>query len=131
MSNKFKLSLGLGGPSIIMIFVILCLTALGTLSLLTANSDWKLTNKYEQFVTSYYKADNKVEEWLADVDYTLKTGEQPESDTFTASVSPYQKIVVKIKINGTKYEVISQKLITTNQWKYEEDQNEFNDIILD
>ena len=36
---------GLGIPTILMIFIILCLTSLGVLSLTSANSDSKLTDK--------------------------------------------------------------------------------------
>lgn len=45
MDKKLKMSVGIGGPSIIMIFVVLSLTTLSALSLMTANSDWKLTKE--------------------------------------------------------------------------------------
>lgn len=129
MDKKLKMSLGLGGPSIIMIFVILCLTTLGVLSLTTANADWKLTTKNANFLTSYYDADSAVEAWLADVDATLKSGKKLDSNTLSIPVSSLQDLVVVIKVNGTNYKVISQKLVPNSQWNYEEYQNKFSDIL--
>lgn len=131
MNQKLKMSLGIGGPSIIMIFVILCLTTLGTLSLVTANADWKLTKKNSAFLTSYYKADCAAEAWLAEVDASLKEGKQPSTNTFSTPVSPLQDLVVTIQIQNTDYQVLSQKLVTNNQWNYEEYKNEFSDLILE
>lgn len=130
MDKKLKMSLGLGGPSIIMIFVILCLTTLGILSLTTANADWKLTTKNANFLTSYYDADSEVETWLADVDATLKSGKKLDSNTLSIPVSSLQDLVVVIEVNGTNYKVVSQKLVPNNQWNYEEYQNKFSDILL-
>ena len=71
MKNKFKMSIGIGGPTIVMIFVVISLTTLGTLSLVTANSDLKLAEKTYESATNFYTADSKCEEQLANVDSVL------------------------------------------------------------
>ena len=71
MRNKFKMSIGIGGPTIVMIFVVISLTTLGTLSLVTANSDLKLAEKTYESATNFYTADSKCEEMLANIDSVL------------------------------------------------------------
>ena len=71
MKNKFKMSIGIGGPTIVMIFVVISLTTLGTLSLVTANSDLKLAEKTYTSAVNFYKADSKCEEMLANIDSIL------------------------------------------------------------
>ena len=71
MKNKFKMSIGIGGPTIVMIFVVISLTTLGTLSLVTANSDLNLAEKTYASATNYYMADAKCEEMLSNIDSVL------------------------------------------------------------
>lgn len=71
MKSKLRMGVSTGGPTIIVIFVILCLATLGTLSLVTANADLRLTEKTAAYATDYYRADSLCEEFLADVDTIL------------------------------------------------------------
>ncbi len=131
MERKFKMGVGIGGPSIIMIFVILCLATLGALSLTTANADWKLTEKAADAVTAYYSADSKAEEALASMDADLKAGNPPEADSFTFPVSKTQDLIMKIQSDGTNYTVVSRKLVPKSQWDYDQYNIEFNDVIAE
>lgn len=54
-------SMGVGVSSILMIFVALCLTIFATLSFLSANADWKLSQKAADSVAAYYQADAEAE----------------------------------------------------------------------
>ena len=56
---------GLGIPTILMIFIILCLTSLGVLSLTSANSDSKLTDKTEAALIADYQAEQTAEQILS------------------------------------------------------------------
>jgi hypothetical protein len=56
MKIKRDFQFGVGGSSILMIFVILCLTTFGILSFVTANADYKISNKNAETVQNYYKA---------------------------------------------------------------------------
>jgi len=131
MDKKLKMSVGIGGPSIIMIFVVLSLTTLSALSLMTANSDWKLTKRTAQSVTDYYSADNQAEEILASTDADIKSGYPLESDSFTIFVTDKQNLVMKLEAKGSTYSVVSRKLVPVSQWDYEEFQIEFDDVIID
>lgn len=131
MDKKLKMSVGIGGPSIIMILVVLSLTTLSALSLMTANSDWKLTKRTAQSVTDYYSADNQAEEILASADADINSGYPLETDSFTIFVSDKQNLVMKLEAKGSTYSVISRKLVPVSQWDYEEYQIEFDDVIID
>lgn len=65
--NK-RINPGVGAASILMIFVILCVTVFGILSFSSARSDWKLTQKNAESVQKYYAADSKAQELLRELD---------------------------------------------------------------
>ena len=67
--GEFRVSTGL--PSMLMIFVILCLTVFAVLSYVTANADYRLTGKTLDSVSAYYEADAKAQRVVADIDQTL------------------------------------------------------------
>lgn len=62
---------GLGIPTILMIFIVLCLTTLGVLSLTSANSDSKLTDKTEAALLADYQAEQIAEQMLSEIDGCL------------------------------------------------------------
>lgn len=61
----------IGTSSLILIFIILCLTIFGLLSLSSAESDWKLAQKNAEAVKGYYEADSKAVEFTAMVEGVL------------------------------------------------------------
>lgn len=61
----------LGIPTILMIFIVLCLTTLGVLSLTSANSDSKLTDKTEAALLADYQAEQIAEQMLSEIDGCL------------------------------------------------------------
>lgn len=67
MRNKTQFSMNIGLSSILLIFVVLCLVSFGVLSLVSANSDLKLSKKVLNRSSSYYETCNEAEEMLADV----------------------------------------------------------------
>ena len=71
MKNKTQFSMNIGLPSILLIFVVLCLVSFGVLSLVSANSDKKLSQKVLTRSASYYEICNQAEEMLADVQKQL------------------------------------------------------------
>ena len=72
--------LGTGGASILLIFVLLCLTTFATLSIVSANADYKLTQRNALAVEEYYAADSAANEKLALVAAALSGG-APEEGT--------------------------------------------------
>ncbi|WP_312645618.1 hypothetical protein [Hydrogenoanaerobacterium sp.] len=62
--EKNNTGISVGSSSILVIFVVLCLTTFATLSLVSAKADYKLTQKTAQATAEYYAADAKAEEYL-------------------------------------------------------------------
>lgn len=69
---KSSRGINIGSVSILVIFVLLCLTTFATLSLVSANADQKLTKAAADSVTEFYKADSAAEEILKQIDTVLK-----------------------------------------------------------
>lgn len=61
----------IGTSSLILIFIILCLTIFGLLSLSSAGSDWNLAQKNAQSIKGYYEADSQAVEFAAMVEAEL------------------------------------------------------------
>ncbi|MEA5002671.1 MAG: hypothetical protein VB081_04150 [Christensenella sp.] len=59
--------IGIGGISILAVFVVLCLTTLATLSFTTAQADLRLAEKTAQAQQQYYAADTQAERMLAEI----------------------------------------------------------------
>jgi len=76
--NRSNSDVGFGGTIIIVIFVVLCLTILSTLSFTTAYSDLKLSKKTEEITADYYAAHGKAEEKLEEI-YGILISEDAES----------------------------------------------------
>lgn len=131
MDRKLKMGVGIGGPSIIMIFVVLCFTTLGALSLMTADADWKLTSKVAASVTDYYAADSKAEEILADSDAALKSGQPLNTSEQVIPVSSTQNMTIKLAQQGSDYTVLYRKLVPVQEWDYGTFEIDFNDMITD
>lgn len=129
MDKKLKMGVGIGGPSIIMIFVVLCFTTLGALSLMTANADWKLTHKVATSVTDYYTADNQAEEILASADAALKNGQPFNSDVIKIPVSDTQNMIMQLKQQGPGYVVLFRKLVPKTEWDYGDFTIDFDDTV--
>lgn len=68
MKPKRNFQFSIGWSSILMIFVVLCLTAFGILSYVTANADYKLSAKTALTVQDYYEASQKSEKKLQAID---------------------------------------------------------------
>ncbi len=71
MRRKENFHLGVGASSILMIFVVLCLTTFGILSYVTANADNKISTKNAETVENYYAATAITEQKLQKIDEAL------------------------------------------------------------
>lgn len=67
MKEQFQHSApaGIGGITIAMVFVVLCLTLFSLLSLSTARAQWALTQRSLDAVERYYSADSQAQHQLA------------------------------------------------------------------
>ena len=73
--KRRHMGIGIGGASILAIFVVLCLTTFATLSLVSARADARLAEKSRTASTEYYAADLLAEQMLGDVAAVLESGE--------------------------------------------------------
>lgn len=156
MKANLKMGISIGGPTIIMIFVVLCLTTLGTLSLVTANADLKLTQKTVVSTAEYYAADNQGELFLSQVDAALikknaadLIGKFPEtavvknqsgslSISHAININARQKLVIDITSRianpansspPVHYAINTWKVVNIDYWHYEDYQTKFQDAI--
>ena len=83
MNKKGGFKVSIGVSSLLMILVVLALTIFAVLSYVTADSDYKLTQKTASGVTAYYDADSKAEEILAEIDSALSTEVKEGADAAT------------------------------------------------
>jgi len=72
------MGLPVGGPSLLMAFILLCLTIFASITFMSANRDYRLSQKTAESLTQYYVADNKAEEILAQINSSLKKNETIE-----------------------------------------------------
>lgn len=72
MRKKTKsYGVNIGSSSILLIFVILCLVSFAVLSIVSAQTDYKLSCKLAERTTKYYEAGNQVESYLQDLQSSL------------------------------------------------------------
>ena len=89
MDKKREFTMNIGLPSIMLIFVVLCLISFGVLSLVSANADRKLSQKVLDRSVAYYNACNLAEEKLCEIDTALKNAyqENPDRAAYISAIS--------------------------------------------
>lgn len=90
MNRKHNTGINIGGSSILMIFVLLCLTTFATLSMVSANADYKLTQQTALSTAQYYDADARAEVMLGQIDGYLKS-----CADLSRSAAEYNRLVVE------------------------------------
>jgi hypothetical protein len=138
MENKREFSINIGLPSIMLIFVVLCLVSFGVLSLVSANADRKLSKKVLTRQQEYYNASNTAQEMLAEVDNKLHTAynkattrdeymtlisEIPTS--YTYEISDIQSLIVTLsylypsQADEPLYQITMWKVVTADDLDYD------------
>lgn len=136
--SGISFSNGIGSSSLLVIFIILCLVSFATLSIVSANADYKLSNKVLDRTTAYYEASNQAEQQLAELDQTLRAAyansttaaeyfQQTGYDTYyLIPISDLQSLEVKVNIvypgkaDEAYYQILSWQVILTDDFEYEE-----------
>ena len=127
MGNRFKMGVGIGAASIIMVFVILVQTTLASLSLVTANSDLAMAERNAAFVSAYYEADGNIQQYMAQ----LAAGSHgAETLVYEVPLTDKQWLVAHIAIENGRVQLISQQIMVKDSWDYEQYEPEFSDIII-
>lgn len=86
MKNRSSISLGPGASSLILIFVVLSLAALGMLSLMTSRSDLGLAERSAQVTEAVYALNVLAEEKRAELDGILKDCAEKEEEALEAAL---------------------------------------------
>lgn len=71
MNKKKRTTLNIGFASILTVFITICLVTLSALSVLTANSDYRLSKKTAEKTTAYYEADTIARKAICSIDHVL------------------------------------------------------------
>lgn len=133
-----RYGVNVGSSSLLIIFVVVCLVSFAALSIVSANSDYKLAKRMAQRATDYYSACNSAYRALADIDRTLlsiyeASGSEEEyyaqtgfTKSFAYPVSDIQSLRVVIEIHypensrDVRYTITEWRLITTGTLEYDE-----------
>ena len=111
-----------GFSTILLAFVMICIVTISALSLLTANSDYKLSQKVAQKNSEYYLAEEKAYEELARVDALLALayyGSTSENSYFAAveealassTIGTYENNIYKYEIQISEKQTLEISLL--------------------
>ena len=109
-----------GGSSLLVIFIVLCLTVFALLSLSSVQADGRLSTASAESVHAYYAADCEAEQILAQ----LRQGNISEGVTVSGNrycyecvVTDTQKLVVETEITGGDYRILRWQTESTLLWQ--------------
>ncbi|MCL2566013.1 MAG: hypothetical protein FWE24_09435 [Defluviitaleaceae bacterium] len=72
----------IGGASILMIFVSLCLTTFATLAMVSASASFRLAERVVESSDNYFAADNRAEEILAEISTIIQSQDRETAARF-------------------------------------------------
>ena len=75
---KRQWGIGVGSASVLIIFVLLCLTVFATLSLVSAQADLRLAERAAETTAAWYEADGRAAEFLCALDQAFETSSPAE-----------------------------------------------------
>lgn len=132
-----RYGVNVGSSSILVVFVTVCLVSFAALSIVSANSDYKLTSKMAERSVNYYATCNQAYQSLAELDSTLETACANMSEenfysqygyeqSFTYPISDIQSLRVTVRLNYPSsdndplYQIREWRIITTGTLDYDE-----------
>ncbi len=135
--SGLSFSSGIGSSSLLVIFVILCLVSFATLSIVSANADYKLSKKVLDRTCAYYTAEGQAQAALAALDaelaalYADSSSETAyfhaagEERSYSFPLSDMQSLEVSVRIQYPKktgdtfYSISSWQTVITGELEYE------------
>ncbi|MBC8584725.1 hypothetical protein [Youxingia wuxianensis] len=138
MERKRSTGISVGASSILVVFVVLCLTAFATLSLVSANSDYKLTRRTAQAVEEYYAADSRGVECVAQLEEALNSISSQEISAaavqlgWTSQGSVFQRQVpintsknleIEVEYSNGRIDIIRWQVVNTQEWSQDDSLN--------
>lgn len=119
MTERQGNGIGVGMASVLVIVVVLAFTTFGILSLATARADREMSRKAVTMAESWYAAEGRMQEQLADLDGRLLAGEEVFADgplELKEIVRDGQELQAVVEPAGDGYEIVSYKLVNTGEW---------------
>jgi len=123
-----KGGIGVGSASIVLVFVVLCLTVFALISLAAASNDKVMADKAADIVKGYYEADALAERVLAEIllgsadDTVLGVEVSAEYDTyvkyvtFACPISDKKELFVKAAIYRETCDVLEWSMRDVGSW---------------
>lgn len=109
-----------GGSSLLVIFVVLCLTVFALLSLNTVMTNQRLNQASIAAVSEYYAADCKAEEIFA----RLRQEEMPEGVTekdgvyyYSCPISKHQILQVEVTETDEGWQILRWQVVAAAEWE--------------
>lgn len=136
--KKTEFSLNIGISSMLFIFIILCLVSFAVLSLASAQSDYRLSQKVSEHTILYASACNEAEDKLSTIDESLKTlyetgisrtgyyEQVGKRMAFSIPISDILTLEVELKINypeeasSSFYDITRWVVVTDDNLEYDE-----------
>ena len=115
-------SANIGGSSILVIFVLLCITTFATLAMVSATASFRLATQVASAADDFFAAENKAEEKLAEISGLIRSsngeGIQIQIEelgaayhdgviTYSIRVNESLRLDVEIHVNGASLKVYS------------------------
>lgn len=133
---KPEYRVGIGASSILMIFVVLCLTTLGVLSYASARADLALTERRAERVMAYYEAAAGAQRQLTQIDAALRAcegdftafdaateglGLERDGDeiAFQMEMGGDQRLEIAIKVDFSAfpmYDMLYHRVVNMEEW---------------
>lgn len=139
-AGKTHRVMAVGAPSLIMIFVTLCLACFAALTLSSAGAEARLAEKAAESAANYYAADTRIQESIAALDAALKEygaesvefrkraeslgGEWNEdfsAITLTKPIGGNTKLTAVIAFDGFQYEITEYRTGLAEEPEYNAD----------
>lgn len=127
----------IGVSSLLVIFIVLCLTTFAALSLASANADLKMARRAAQAVSDYYAADSRAVELLVQADAAVEADPvRPQAAgvtfqrrgralvaSYAVPISDAQELRVEVRYPGpgdTRHEILQWQAASTREWQGDE-----------
>ena len=137
MKNGNHRTMAIGAPSLIMIFVVLCLVCFAALSMVSANADMRLASRAADNVAAWYLADAAAQGKLMELDEMIASGNAGDEALSGAGficseeeggryVTLYTKITdstaleTKARIEAEGFALVLNRTVVTAELEYTE-----------
>lgn len=103
----------IGSSSLLIIFLILCLTTFAILSLSSAQSDYNFSKRFAEHKTEYYEASSRAEMILGEIDQVLAETAKTENKNSQTASAAYNETVAE-QLDGREIDHIALSCTNTN-----------------